>query len=171
MSEPVDPIEESLDELREAQRVLSVAQVSLWLRIPKEEVVRLAESGQLPARPLNGEWRFGALAINRWLAGDRVGGELAALQASLTEMAGRINELVARLDSVLDILPQLPHGKMLSEGATVTFDIPEAITLDALETAYIRHVMQACQNNKAQAASVLGIDASTLYRKLARLGW
>jgi DNA-binding NtrC family response regulator len=41
-------------------------------------------------------------------------------------------------------------------------------TLDAIERAYIMWVLQSEGGNKTRAASTLGIDASTLYRKLAR---
>jgi two-component system response regulator HydG len=41
-------------------------------------------------------------------------------------------------------------------------------TLDVIERAYIQWVMQAEAGNKTRAAEVLGIDPSTLYRKLSR---
>jgi DNA-binding NtrC family response regulator len=41
-------------------------------------------------------------------------------------------------------------------------------TLDAIEKAYIMWVLQSEGGNKTRTASTLGIDASTLYRKLAR---
>ena len=41
-------------------------------------------------------------------------------------------------------------------------------TLDAIERAYITWVLQSEGGNKSRAAEVLGIDPSTLYRKLAR---
>jgi two-component system response regulator HydG len=41
-------------------------------------------------------------------------------------------------------------------------------TLEAIERAYITWVLQAEGGNKSRAAEVLGIDPSTLYRKLAR---
>ena len=41
-------------------------------------------------------------------------------------------------------------------------------TLDVIERAYITWVLQAEGGNKTRAAEVLGIDPSTLYRKLAR---
>ncbi len=41
-------------------------------------------------------------------------------------------------------------------------------TLDAIEQAYITWVLQAEGGNKTRTAEVLGIDPSTLYRKLAR---
>ncbi|MGH7448009.1 MAG: helix-turn-helix domain-containing protein, partial [Longimicrobiales bacterium] len=41
-------------------------------------------------------------------------------------------------------------------------------TLELVERAYILWVLQAEGGNKARAAEVLGIDPSTLYRKLSR---
>ena len=41
-------------------------------------------------------------------------------------------------------------------------------TLDVIERAYITWVLQAEGGNKTRAAEVLGIDPSTLYRKLTR---
>lgn len=43
-------------------------------------------------------------------------------------------------------------------------------TLDVVEKAYIMWVLQSEQGNKTKAAEVLGIDPSTLHRKLARYG-
>jgi DNA-binding NtrC family response regulator len=43
-------------------------------------------------------------------------------------------------------------------------------TLEAIERAYVLWVLQAEGGNKARAAEVLGIDPSTLYRKLNRYG-
>jgi transcriptional regulator with PAS, ATPase and Fis domain len=43
-------------------------------------------------------------------------------------------------------------------------------TLDVVERAYIMWVLQAEAGNKTRAAEVLGIDPSTLYRKLGRYG-
>jgi DNA-binding NtrC family response regulator len=43
-------------------------------------------------------------------------------------------------------------------------------TLEAIERAYVLWVLQAEGGNKAKAAEVLGIDPSTLYRKLNRYG-
>ena len=40
--------------------------------------------------------------------------------------------------------------------------------LDLVERAYIMFVLQAEGGNKTRAAEVLGIDPSTLYRKLSR---
>ena len=43
-------------------------------------------------------------------------------------------------------------------------------TLDAVERAYILWVLQSEGGNKSRAAEALGIDPSTLYRKLSRYG-
>ncbi len=45
---------------------------------------------------------------------------------------------------------------------------PSNPTLDAIERAYIMWVLQSEGGNKTRAAEVLGIDPSTLYRKLSR---
>jgi transcriptional regulator of acetoin/glycerol metabolism len=39
-------------------------------------------------------------------------------------------------------------------------------TLQDIEQAYIRHVLEVTGGNKIQAARILGLDRSTLYRKL-----
>ncbi len=43
-------------------------------------------------------------------------------------------------------------------------------TMDTIERAYIMWVLQSEQGNKTRAAEVLGIDPSTLHRKLSRFG-
>ena len=47
---------------------------------------------------------------------------------------------------------------------------PVSPTLEAVERAYIQWVLQNEGGNKSRAADMLGIDPSTLYRKLARYG-
>ncbi|MCA9544332.1 MAG: sigma-54-dependent Fis family transcriptional regulator, partial [Myxococcales bacterium] len=43
------------------------------------------------------------------------------------------------------------------------------LPLEAVERAHIRRVMAAVSGNKSMAAQVLGVDRSTLYRKLEKL--
>jgi len=43
-------------------------------------------------------------------------------------------------------------------------------TLEAIERAYIMWVLSNEHGNKSRTAEVLGIDPSTLYRKLGRYG-
>jgi DNA-binding NtrC family response regulator len=47
---------------------------------------------------------------------------------------------------------------------------PTNPTLEAIERAYILWVLQSEGGNKSRAAEILGIDPSTLYRKLSRYG-
>jgi two-component system response regulator HydG len=42
--------------------------------------------------------------------------------------------------------------------------------MEVIERAYIHYVLGAEGGNKTRAAEVLGIDPSTLYRKLNRYG-
>jgi two-component system response regulator HydG len=42
--------------------------------------------------------------------------------------------------------------------------------MEVVERAYIQWVLQAEGGTKTRAAEVLGIDPSTLYRKLSRFG-
>jgi DNA-binding NtrC family response regulator len=47
---------------------------------------------------------------------------------------------------------------------------PVTPTLESIEKAYIHFVMTQAEGKKAEAARILGIDASTLYRKIERYG-
>ena len=52
----------------------------------------------------------------------------------------------------------------------VSTQTPANPTLEAIERAYIMWVLGAESGNKSRAADVLGIDPSTLYRKLSKYG-
>ncbi|PKK84068.1 MAG: hypothetical protein CVT49_05445 [candidate division Zixibacteria bacterium HGW-Zixibacteria-1] len=52
--------------------------------------------------------------------------------------------------------------------AIVSEETPETPTLESIEKAYIYYIMNKAKGKKAQAAKLLGIDNSTLYRKLER---
>jgi DNA-binding NtrC family response regulator len=52
----------------------------------------------------------------------------------------------------------------------VTETSPENPSLEVIEQAYIQWVLKAEGGNKTRAAEVLGIDPSTLYRKISRYG-
>jgi DNA-binding NtrC family response regulator len=67
-----------------------------------------------------------------------------------------------------DLLPE-----RVSERKTeplVAARTPVNPTLEAIERAYILWVLQSESGNKSRTAEVLGIDPSTLYRKLSRYG-
>ncbi len=88
--------------------------------------------------------------------------------------------------NVRELENALEHAIVLSPGDEVPADaLPERVrspraeqfisdrpltnpTLEAVERAYIMWVLQSESGNKSRAAEVLGIDPSTLYRKLAR---
>jgi len=63
-----------------------------------------------------------------------------------------------------DRLRQPPRPRLAAEG------LPPNPTMEVVERAYILWVLQAEGGNKTRAAEVLGIDPSTLYRKLNRYG-
>jgi len=87
---------------------------------------------------------------------------------------------VRELENALEHAVVLSRGNVIEAGA-----LPERITkrrkeplvaersyrnptLEVIERAYIMWVLQAEGGNKTRAAEVLGIDPSTLYRKLSR---
>ena len=88
--------------------------------------------------------------------------------------------------NVRELENALEHAVVLSRGNVIEANaLPERITkrrkeplvaersyrnptLEVIERAYIRWVLQAEGGNKTRAAEVLGIDPSTLYRKLSR---
>ncbi|WP_396215960.1 sigma-54-dependent transcriptional regulator [Gemmatimonas sp.] len=90
--------------------------------------------------------------------------------------------------NVRELENALERAVILSPGDTITVDaLPERVTarraeplvserapvtptLEAIERAYIQWVLQNEGGNKSRAADMLGIDPSTLYRKLARYG-
>jgi transcriptional regulator with PAS, ATPase and Fis domain len=72
--------------------------------------------------------------------------------------------------STIDI-PALPERVTTRKSEPlVTERTPTNPTLETIERAYILWVLESEGGNKTRAADVLGIDPSTLYRKLARYG-
>ena len=90
--------------------------------------------------------------------------------------------------NVRELENALERAVILTPGAQIGVDgLPERVThrkaeplisprtpvnptLEAIERAYIMWVLQSEGGNKSRAAEVLGIDPSTLYRKLSRYG-
>ena len=88
--------------------------------------------------------------------------------------------------NVRELENALERAVVLSKGDAIDLDaLPEKLTerraeplvaershpnptLDVIERAYITWVLQSEGGNKTRAAEVLGIDPSTLYRKLSR---
>ncbi|MBX6332307.1 MAG: sigma-54-dependent Fis family transcriptional regulator [Gemmatimonadaceae bacterium] len=107
----------------------------------------------------------------------------------LTEAALEALQSYAWPGNVRELENALERAVILSAGDTIDVSaLPERITerkpeplvadrsapvnptLEAVERAYIMWVLQAEGGNKSRAADVLGIDPSTLYRKLSRYG-
>lgn len=146
----------------DAQRVVSLRQLATWLRIPEAQLATMAAQGELPGRRIGAEWRFGAVAINRWLQGlppERDGA------AQLAELADRLEHALVRL---MSFLPPPARGTVTAEAGSVTFNLEDPPTLEAIEYAYIAYILQRTGGNKTTTAELLGIDPSTLYRKLSR---
>jgi len=69
---------------------------------------------------------------------------------------------VIKPDAIPARLREAPREPLVQERT------PGNPTLEVIERAYIAHVLQAESGNKTRAAEVLGIDPSTLYRKIKR---
>ena len=101
---------------------------------------------------------------------------LAALQQY--DWPGNVRELENALEraAVLSTGPEISvdglPGRVRSPSAAPLVSERPATnpTLELIERAYILWVLEAEGGNKARAAEVLGIDPSTLYRKLNRYG-
>ncbi len=101
---------------------------------------------------------------------------LSALQAY--EWPGNVRELENALERAAILskgdavdVDALPSRITNPESAPLVSERPHTNpTLELIERAYILWVLQAEGGNKARAAEVLGIDPSTLYRKLNRYG-
>jgi DNA-binding NtrC family response regulator len=93
---------------------------------------------------------------------------------SLAQMLTAVNERIERLSKqvaeIASRLPPPPVGEVNHMEGQVAFRLDQMITLDSLEGSYIAYVLSASGGNKTQAAEVLGVDPSTLYRKLSRIG-
>lgn len=88
---------------------------------------------------------------------------------------GNVRELANTLERAM-VLAE--HDTLLLEDLAQASELPgndhflqdalrQGWTLEDVEQAYIRHVLDATGGNKIQAARILGMDRSTLYRKLA----
>jgi DNA-binding NtrC family response regulator len=101
---------------------------------------------------------------------------LAALQEY--QWPGNVRELENALERAIilsssdqigpDLLPERVTER--KSEPLIAARTPSNPTLEAIERAYILWVLQSEGGNKSRAAEVLGIDPSTLYRKLSRYG-
>ncbi len=136
--------------------------------------------------PLLAEHFLANLAERRGGRGDGANGKNGGLHVTETALTalmhydwpGNVRELENALERAAVLtsngtvdLDMLPAKLTEPAGATVVSErAPANPTLEVIERAYILWVLESEGGNKARAAEVLGIDPSTLYRKLNRYG-
>ncbi len=69
---------------------------------------------------------------------------------------------------VVDDLPERIRSFESNRIVLVEHDVEHMLTLEELEQRYILRVLETVDDNKSEAARVLGVDRRTLYRKLER---
>ena len=57
-----------------------------------------------------------------------------------------------------------------ADASGLPFVVQGSVDMDTLERLYVEHTLRYVGGNKTRAAEVLGVDASTLHRKLVRWG-
>jgi transcriptional regulator with PAS, ATPase and Fis domain len=70
------------------------------------------------------------------------------------------NAMIGPADLPLDVLTQSASEASLAEA------LSKSCTLRDLEREYIKRVLESTGGNKTEAAAILGVDRTTLYRKL-----
>jgi DNA-binding NtrC family response regulator len=91
-------------------------------------------------------------------------GNVRELENALERAAVLSTGSVIKPEALPDRVREAPRLRLGAEEA------PTNPTMELVEQAYIQWVLQAEGGNKTRAAEVLGIDPSTLYRKLNRYG-
>ena len=90
-------------------------------------------------------------------------------QGNVRELQNAIERAFIFSNDEIDLESLPPKVKTNSENAFEMRD-PEGLrpTLEEMERRYIMEILKAANDDKTQAAQILGIDLSTLYRKLKR---
>lgn len=91
-------------------------------------------------------------------------GNVRELENALERAAVLSSGNTIGVDSLPDRLREPATQRLVEER------LPPNPTMEVVEHAYIQWVLQAEGGNKTRAAEVLGIDPSTLYRKISRYG-
>jgi two-component system response regulator HydG len=115
------------------------------------------------ARALNGKLRLTEDALAAMARYDWPG-NVRELENALERAAVLTKSEAIDVDALPAKITQPVATRVVSERA------PLNPTLEVIERAYILWVLDSEGGNKAKAAEVLGIDPSTLYRKLNRYG-
>ena len=85
------------------------------------------------------------------------------------------SELAAELVRTIPALRDLESltqtaARVRESGDDVEFDMDAILPLEVVERAYVLYILDRFAGNKSHAAEALGVDPSTLYRKLHRWG-
>jgi len=85
---------------------------------------------------------------------------------------GNVRELENIIQAAVALAPgtEITHEDLRLEGGTDASSTPESLlSLEDLERRHIEQVLRSVAGNRGAAARILGIDRSTLYRKLVRI--
>lgn len=55
---------------KEPDSIMTISEVSVYLKIPRSTVYKLVQEGKLPGQKVGRHWRFRKETIDRWLDGD-----------------------------------------------------------------------------------------------------
>jgi DNA-binding NtrC family response regulator len=91
-------------------------------------------------------------------------GNVRELENALERAAVVSQDRVLKAEALPDRVRSAPTPQLVADAP------PANPSMEVIERAYILWVLQAEGGNKTRAAEVLGIDPSTLYRKLNRYG-
>jgi excisionase family DNA binding protein len=64
----------------EQEQIFDIDQLSVYLRVPKSTLYRLASEGRIPSHKVGKHWRFRRESVDRWL--DRPGVPATSGEAS-----------------------------------------------------------------------------------------
>ncbi len=155
----------------------------------REDLYYRLDVGRVHLAPLGERLEDLGLLVDHFLerAAERAGGpplriEPAALRlftrhdwpGNVRELENEITRLVAFCDgpviTELDVLENTAFAERVREEAAGGEPPADSGTLERLEIERIREALREAGGNRTRAARILGIDRSTLYRKLKRLG-
>jgi DNA-binding NtrC family response regulator len=143
---------------------LNVIQLHLPPLRERREDIPLLVRHFLQRKPGSGESRTVSEEAMDILTAYHWPGNVRELENALERAAVVSSGSVVGPDALPDRVREAPPPRL---GAN---DLPPNPTMEVVERAYILWVLQSEGGNKTRAADVLGIDPSTLYRKLNRYG-